>query len=90
MEIEWKLAITWHVINALNKGNLRLNDLSVSIKNVSLMMRNNEKKTTQLYKMIIFMQLQIKIEKKSKNDNELELKMIKLEFSFVNGIINSK
>ena len=36
--------LTWHVINALNKGNLRLNDLSVSIKNVSLMMRNNEKK----------------------------------------------
>ena len=45
MEIEWKLAITWHVINALNKGNLRLNDLSVSIKNVSLMMKNNGKKT---------------------------------------------
>lgn len=51
--------LTWHVINALNKGNLRLNDLSVSIKNVSF-------------------------------DNELVLKMIKLEFSFVNGIINSK
>ena len=30
-----------------------------------------EKKPTQLYKMIIFMQLQIKIEIKSKNDNEL-------------------
>ena len=28
--------------------------------------------------------------KKSKNDTELVLKMIKLEFSFVNGIINSK
>lgn len=51
--------LTWHVINALNKGNLRLNYLSVSIKNVSF-------------------------------DNELVLKMIKLEFSFVNGIINSK
>ena len=56
--------ITWHVINALNKGNLRLNDLSVSIKNVSSMMRNNGEKNTQLYEMIIFMQLQIKIEKK--------------------------